>query len=225
MIGVRFDTKAFSKDLKNAMDYSIGFLEGAKIGKTLFLKGLGDNLSEVLKQYIDSNARANPEMLHHVYEWHKTGGPEARLFDIVYTVSNLGLSFKSTFSQSKSIQNGATEPFYNKAYIMENGIPVTIKPKKSNVLVFESNGETVVTPNPVTVSDPGGSSVEGGFEKIFDSFFTKYFTQAFFVSSGVKLKLENPSIFKKNFAGAKTGGRAKGIQTGQRWIINAGVVN
>lgn len=62
---------------------------------------------------------------------------------------------------------------------MENGVPVIIRPKKSPVLVFEDNGETVFTRNPVSVSSPGGEDAEGSFESIVDVFFTQYFKQSF----------------------------------------------
>ena len=61
---------------------------------------------------------------------------------------------------------------------MEEGIPVTITPRNSDVLVFEKDGETVFTKNSVNVDNPGGDATEGSFEKVIDSFFTKYFTQA-----------------------------------------------
>jgi len=74
--------------------------------------------------------------LHHVYEWYQTGSPAARLFDINYISNQIGLSFNSTFRQSVSIKSGSKVPFYNKAQIIENGIPVTIRPVSSEVLSF-----------------------------------------------------------------------------------------
>lgn len=108
---------------------------------------------------------------------------------------------------------------------MESGVPITIRPRRSDVLVFESDGETVFTKTQVDVLNPGGEYVQGGFEKIFDQFFNKYFTQAFLSSSGVYKYLESPQIYKKNFSRAKTGGKNLGKNTGYRWIANAGVVN
>jgi hypothetical protein len=178
---------------------------------------------EVMKEFIDSNARVNPEMLHHIYEWSLTGSPEARLYDISYTVSNLGLSFKSSFSQSKSIKDGSRTPFYDKARIMENGIPVTIRPKAAQVLAFDDNGETVFTRGPIEVLNPGGTQVEGGFEKTFDMFFNRYFSQAFLRTSGIARYLENPQVYKKDLPAGKNLGRSKGIATGYRWIANAGL--
>ena len=89
--------------MNNIVNYSIGFLEGVQKGKTAFLKVMGLQTVELMKEFIDSNARVNPEMLHHIYEWNQTGSPSARLYNISYTTSNLGLSFMSSFSQSTSI--------------------------------------------------------------------------------------------------------------------------
>jgi hypothetical protein len=218
-----FNSRQFKKDMNNIVNYSIGFLEGVQKGKTLFLKTLGMETVELMKEFIDSNARVNPQMLHHVYEWYQTGSPAARLYDISYTTSNLGLSFRSSFSQSTSIKNGSRTPFYNKARIMEEGIPVTIRPKTSQVLAFDDNGETIFTKSPVQVMNPGGTAVEGGFEKTFDMFFNRYFSQAFLRTSGVARYLENPQAYKKNMPAGKKMGKAKGLSTGYRWIANAGV--
>jgi len=218
-----FNSNQFKKDMSNIVNYSVGFLEGVQRGKTVFLKTLGMETVEIMKEFIDSNARVNPQMLHHVYEWTMTGSPDARLYDISYTTSNLGLSFKSSFSQSRSIKDGSRTPFYDKARIMEEGIPVTIRPKVAQVLAFDDNGETVFTRGPVQVLNPGGTEVEGGFEKVFDMFFNKYFSQAFLRTSGVARYLENPQVYKKDMPAGKRMGKAKGLSTGYRWIANAGM--
>jgi hypothetical protein len=218
-----FSSSQFKKEMNNIVDYSIGFLEGVQKGKTVFLKTMGMQTVELMKQFIDSNARVNPDMLHHIYEWNQVGSPGARLYDISYTTSNLGLSFRSSFSQSTSVKNGSRTPFYDKARIMEEGIPVTIRPKAAQVLAFEDNGETVFTQGPVKVDNPGGTEVQGGFEKVFDMFFNRYFSQAFLRASGVAQYLENPILYKKDMQAGKKMGKAKGVSTGYRWIANAGV--
>jgi hypothetical protein len=218
-----FNSNQFKKEMNNIVQYSVGFLEGVHKGKTAFLKVVGLETVELMKEFIDSNARVNPDMLHHIYEWNQTGSPSARLYDISYTTSNLGLSFRSSFSQSTSIKNGSRTPFYDKARIMEEGIPVKIRPRVAQALVFEENGETVFTKKEVRVDNPGGTEVEGGFEKVFDMFFNKYFSQAFLRVSGVAKYLENPVVYKKDIAAGKKMGKTKGLSTGYRWIANAGV--
>ena len=214
-------TNSFEKDLLNIANYSLGFLEGAQRGKKVFLDNLGRGVIFALNQYIDVEARANSSALHHVYEWYQTGSPQARLFDINYTVSNLGLSINSTFKQSKTIQEDGTTPFYNKARIMENGIPVVIKPKSNSSLRFYEGGQAVFTKKAVTVRNPGGNEVQGSFEKVFDEFMKKYFTQAFLRASGISDYISNPTIYKQNLKAGSKQGRSKGLSTGYKWITNA----
>lgn len=221
---IRFDGRQFAKDMKNIMDYSAGFLDGVQMGKQQLMHSIGLQSIELLKSYIDANAKTNPSILHHVYEWHQVGSPSARLYDIDYTISNLGLSFRSSFKQSDTIQDGSNTPFYDKARIMENGIPVVIVPVEAQSLRFMQDGEEVFTKGPVYVSNPGGKT-EGKFEQVFDNFFNKYFSQAFLRASGMGAYLQNPTMYKKNLAAGKRGGRSKGVSTGYRWIANAGVAN
>lgn len=218
---IKVNAKQFKKEMDNIMDYSIGFLEGVKGGKTAFLNNLGRKTIQTLKEFVDMNARIDPAMLQHVYEWYQVGSPNARLFDIEYTVSNQGLSIYSTLSQSSSIKDGSTTPFYDKARIMEKGIPVTIRPKKSKVLVFEENGETVFTKNPVTVNNPGGKDAQGGFEEVLDIFLNQYFKQSFLKSSGLSDYIKNPKAFKTNLKAGSKYGKGFGYSTGYKWIANA----
>ena len=220
---VLMNDKMFKKDMKNIIEYSVGFLEGAQAGKTQFLNNMGKLTTEILEEYIDSNARVNPKALHHIYEWYKVGSPDARLYNINYTISNLGLSFVSTMKQSTSIKDGSSVPFYNKAKIMEEGTPVTIKPNKASVLVFEDGGDTIFTKGKVVIANPGGSQVEGSFEKVVNTFFSKYFTQAFLKTSGIQQYLSNPVVYSRNLKSGKSSGRSKGMQVGYRWIANAGI--
>lgn len=219
---VKTDDSKFMHDINNILKYSTGFLDGVTLGKKQFLENVGRETIEMLKDYIDVNARLSPGALHHMYEWNQIGSPAARLFDIDYTISGVGLSISSTFSQSRSIKSGSNVPFYNKANIMEKGIPVTISPKKSGTLVFNDNGETVFTKSPVTVKDPGGKEVEGSYERTFDSFFNNYFKQSFLKASGIMDYLQNPQVYKQNLSRGKSLGRSHGVSVGYKWIANAG---
>ena len=122
MLKLVINSKQFQKEMNNIIGYSTGFIDGIGRGKQAMYAALGPQISELAEQFIDANARVSPELLHHVYEWHRTGSPEARLFDIDFTVSKFGLTFKTSLKQSTSIKNGSNVPFYNKAEIMENGI-------------------------------------------------------------------------------------------------------
>ncbi len=221
MIRSRFDTTQFEKEMKNIVEYSMGFVEGAERGKVQLLENIGKTIIEGLKQFIDSNARVSSDTLHHVYEWYQVGSPAARLFEIEYEATQSGLSFRSTFSQSTSIRQGSKVPFYDKARIMEEGLPVTIIPKARKPLVFESMGETVFTKAPVVVTNPGGDGVAGGYQRVFDQFFSQYFSQSFLRSSGILDHLNDATPFRANFGKAKTGGRSLGLNTGYRWMTKS----
>lgn len=222
MIRVNLDTRSFRKDMNNIIAYSNGYLEGVHAGKKIFLQNIGMNMSEILRKYIDAAARANPAMLHHVYEWYQTGNANARIFDIDYIVTDGGISFDGTLKQSTSIANGSRVPFYDKAKIMEQGLPVTIKPVNRQVLAFENNGEEVFTSKPVTIMNPGGEYTEGGFNKIWNQFFSIYLSQAFMQTTGLSQYLNNPRVYRANIASGKRFGKSVGFNAGIKWIANAG---
>lgn len=218
---VSLNTSSFQKQLNNVVNYSIGFLEGAELGKKVFLDNLGKGIIVILGKYIDLEARSNRMALHHVYEWYRTGSPSARLFNLNYTISNLGLSVNSTFKQSTTVSRDGTKPFYDKARIMENGIPVTISPSPGSALRFTESGNEIFTKKSVTVFSPGGDEVEGSFERVFDEFMTRYFSQIFLRASGLTRYLSNPVIYKRDLPAGSKIGKSKGVSTGYRWITNA----
>jgi hypothetical protein len=217
MITVKFDQKQFQKDMNNLTEYAVGFFEGVQRGKVELLKEVGERAREILYEYIDSVARVNPSSLHHVYEWYQTGSPEARLFDLQYSAAAGSLSMNATFTQSRSIKNGSTTPFYNKAAIMERGISVVIRPRAAKALRFVDEGQEVFTKGPVLVTNPGGQAVAGSFDRTFSEFFERYFTQSFMEVSGLAARIRNTSAFVRNFNRGKTGGRQLGNEVGYRW--------
>lgn len=222
MIKVRFKADAFRKDMDNIVDYSLGFLEGVERGKPGMMDKFSLEIKEAMKEFIDASARVNPRALHHIYEWNQTGSPDARLYNLNCEIRKGGISVYGTFSQSTSIKEGSKTPFYNKAEVMENGIPVKISPVNATVLAFDDNGEQVFTRGSVTVENPGGRETYGSFEKVFDQFFTQYFTQAFILSSRIMNHLSVPQEYVNSLSKSKTGGRAAGIAAGYRWVTMAG---
>lgn len=218
---VTVNTKMFDKQMKNIIDYSIGFLDGVKSGKTQFLDNLGSGIVFALGQYIDVMASANPKALHHIYEWNNVGSPSARLFDVDYRVNGMGLTLASKFKQSKTVSPDMTQPFYNKAKIMEEGVAVRIVPTGNKPLKFNSATGEVFTKNPVVVTNPGGDQVVGSFERTVDEFISKYLTQSFLRSSGLYEYIEKPVLYKKNISIGSKLGRSKGIETGFSWITHA----
>jgi hypothetical protein len=215
------DSRQFQKEINNIMQYSTGFLEGIERGKSALYVALAPKIAEMASQFVDVNARMSPELLHHIYEWEKTGSPEARLFDIDYKITGVGITFTSSLKQSSSIKNGSNVPFYNKAKIMEEGVAVTIKPKRANVLRFEVDGQEVYTSQEVHVDNPGGQT-KGQFNNVVNNFFGVYFRQSFLNSSGLLQYFKSPQVYKKNLTAAKRGGKSLGIKTGYQWVANAG---
>jgi hypothetical protein len=114
-----------------------------------------------------------------------------------------------------------TTPFYDKARIMENGIPVTIRPTKSQVLKFNGPNGEVFTRRPIKIENPGGDEAYKGFESAFDEFMLRYFKQSFLRASGLYDYIKKPSLYKKNLKAGSKMGRSKGIDTGFKWITNA----
>jgi hypothetical protein len=219
---ITFDDKAFFKDMKNIVEYSAGFLEGVERGKYGMLANVGQSISILLGEYVDSNARNNPQMLQHVYEWYNSGNRSERLFDIHFMLMRNGVSFDYTFRQSQSVRDGSRVSFYDKAQIMEEGRSVTIKPKNKDFLSFNIDGEQIYTSQPVEVKKPGGSYAINGLQKTMESFFSTYLTQAFVQVSGLKDYLSNPIVYKKNLNSGKVSGRSVGLDTGYRWMTMAG---
>lgn len=218
MITAKFNDKELFRDIMNVIEYSRGYIEGAEKGKPKFLVEMGAMTIEIAKEFIDTNARLDPQRLHHVYEWYLTGSPEARLYDIDYVVNKDSILFTYQFKQSQSVSRGSTTPFYDKAQVMESGMAVTIKPKNSSVLAFDINGEPYFRPGPIVVEKPGGA-VAGQFEKVLDMFFNQYFKQSFLRVSGLAYNLESPAEFHRNLR--KNKGRAEGIKAGYNWIVGA----
>ena len=152
--------------------------------------------------YVDSQARMNPKSLHHVYEWNKTGNKSARLFKI-NVLSTDGLSFKigSKFLLSKSaVPNEFSKRkhvFTSKASVMEAGMPLTIRPRYAERLVFETSTGVVYMPKgaSVTVTRPGGGKATGRFQIAYAQFFTGNLVNSAIKKSGFQ-QIFNSSLTK-----------------------------
>jgi hypothetical protein len=218
MIRVRYDTKNFNKTLSNAAEYSLGFLEGAKAGTIVFNTRLAQIAEDALKQYIDIKAKANPESLHHVYEWGRTGDSSSRLFEINSVANKNTIIFTGQFIPSSSVSESSNEPFVDKANIMENSISILVEPRSSDFLAFDVDGQQVFTVNSVFVENPGGDQVAGSFGRAVDDFFETYFTSTILKQSGIFEQLSFPKEFAQNFAlGAKIG-RSAGRKAGMEYM-------
>jgi hypothetical protein len=105
---------------------------------------------------------------------------------------------------------------------MEEGSPVVIRPKNASVLSFNDDGEQVFTKKPIIVENPGGTGVQGGFEKTIKSFFDSYFTQSFLQSSGVLSHLNDAKPYKNNLKSGVREGKSVGFKVGYEWAAKGG---
>lgn len=218
MINVTFNPIELNKILKNSVDYSNGFLEGADDNRLIFNEQLGLFIIEALGLYIDSKARMNPQQLHHVYEWDKTGIKSARLFDFNVKVTKNLINITGKFLKSKSIPPRGNEPFSDKAYIMENKIAITVAPKNASALVFEDEGETVFVTTSIVIENPGGDYVAGAFGRCVDEFFNRYLTYGLLNNSGIFDKLSKPVEYSRYFARGTKSGKSVGITAGKKYM-------
>jgi hypothetical protein len=167
-----------------------------------FSKLMFDQINLDFGNYIDALARSKPKSLHHVYEWKKAGNKSARLFKL-NKGTQVGLSFGISyqFLPSKTMvpsSNGKRRHmFMNKASVMEKGEPLVIRPKNSERLVFEIDGETVFMPKgaSVTVKRPGGSAARNQFTLAHSRFFSGKLVNDSIKRSGFQ-RLFNSSITK-----------------------------
>lgn len=222
LLTVKFDNIQLNKTLKNAVEYSHGFLEGVQMEKLEFNRMLGGYTVEALEKYIDARARINPEALHHVYEWNMVGNKKGRLYKFNVKATNNNIKFTGSFLSSKKPSDTSNQPFSDKANIMENSIAITVEPKRSNVLAFEVEGDTVFTRTAITIEHPGGDAVAGSFGRTVDSFFENYFTNA--LLKPFMNHLQNAKEYERNFASGTMGGRAVGVRAGRQYLRKSGVV-
>ena len=132
-------------------------------------------ISKYFEAYLDNMARANPYKYHHLYEWNRTGDKNSRLFESSIVSQNkvtLSYNFKPSIKPSDS-----GYIFRNKAFVMENILPMTISATDSEYLVFEVDGNFVKKKS-VYVAEPGGPEVGGSFTEIFNIFMTSMADQA-----------------------------------------------
>lgn len=225
MIAIRYDKKNFNKILRNAVDYSMGFLEGTDQGTIIFNTQLAKIAEDSLNKYIDAKARANPQSLHHVYEWNKIGKPSGRLFKISGRATKTNIIFSGEFLPSSSTSNTSDVPFVDKANIMENNISVTVSPVNADYLAFEVDGQQVFTMNSVFIENPGGDEVAGSFGRTIEEFFESYFTTTVLKQSGILDKLSFPKEFADKFSSGTRMGRISGRKAGMAYMsIKGGVI-
>ena len=218
---MKFDTKEFDKVMRNAIEYSKGFVVGIDSNQINFIKQFAEVVKEGAYKYIDSSARLDPSSLHHVYEWGQAGDPGGRLYQIEYSVGSKNIRFSSSFLESTVPAPNSSTAFFDKARVMESGQSVTIEPISGDVLAFEDNGETVFTTEPVNVENPGGVAVQGSFQSAWREYFENYLEQGFVRS--MLQELETPIEFKQGWG--KGMNFSTGVNQGKRYATIKGGIS
>ena len=222
MIRSRIKADDLIKKLNNTVKYSSGFVTELNKNKSLLNQKVGSTSIAAFYDYLDGLARSHPGMLHHVYEWGEVGNPMERLYDLSLQVNNTSAVIDAEFLESNIPSESGGEPFYNKAIIMEEGIPVTINEKNAKALAFTIDGQEYFRVGPITIANPGGEATRGSFVEAFNEFYGSYFTNVYLSAIKFYDYFSNPHIYESNFAsGANGGGFSTGKATALSWIAKA----
>lgn len=223
MYSIKFDGKEAMNMLNNLVDYSNGFIKETKAQQKTVTSRLAETSINAFYDYLDTLARTNPGMLHHVYEWGAVGNPEARLVELKKRLTANLANIDSEFISSSSIPESGTEPFYEKATIMEEGIPITVQAVQAQAMFIQYQGEEFFRTGPIVIENPGGESVRGSFVRAFEDFYNNYFDQVYLKSIRYYEHFKNPKGFSSNFGSAVKSSNAAGIgrTTALKWVLNA----
>lgn len=223
LITAKIRSKSVIDMLTNAVSYTDSFAKEINKNKTKITSSLAEGSIEVFYDYLDGLARSHPGMLHHVYEWGRVGDPSARLFQLKYQLSQTQALVSADFLQSDSVSETSNTAFYDKANIMEEGIPVVINETEAEALFFVIDGEEFFRTGPIFIANPGGSATRGSFVKAFNEFYSLYFNQVYLKSIGFYKHFSNPTEYSKYFKNAiKTkSARSLGKSAALSWIQKA----
>jgi hypothetical protein len=222
MIQVKIDGKKASKMLDNLIKYSNGFLEETKSKESTVTQRLADLSIDGFYDYLDQLARVNPAMLHHVYEWGRVGDPSSRLFELKRALSRNNAIISSEFIKSEVPSNSSNEPFYEKAKVMEEGIPIIIQEVRAQALFFEIDGEEYFRTGPIVIENPGGPDVRGSFVEQFQQFYNVYLEDVYLRAIRFYEYFMDTKEYEKNFKDAVKSNNADAIgrKTALSWIEN-----
>lgn len=223
MITARIKGDSVIKMLRNSVEYSQAFTAELNKNKSILNQKLGTGSIEAFYDYLDGLARSHPGMLHHVYEWGQVGDPFGRLYDLSLSVNNTSAVIGVEFLESRVSSPTSSEPFYDKATIMEEGRTIVINEVEAKALFFEIDGEEFFRSGPIVISNPGGESVRGSFVNAFNEFYGYYFSQVYLESIRFYQYFANPKAYEKYFGSAVKGGSSasKGKKAALSWIMNA----
>jgi hypothetical protein len=216
----KINAKKAMKVLNNLVQYSDGFIKETKAQEATVTKRLANTSVNGFYEYLDQLAKVNPGMLHHVYEWGRVGDPNSRLFELKTALSKNNAVITSDFLSSEVPSDTATEPFYEKARIMEDGIPVIIQEVQAQALFFEIDGIEYFRSGPITIENPGGPEVRGSFVQQFEEFYNTYLDDVYLKAIRFYQYFMDAKPYEQNFNVAMKSGNANmiGRRTALSWI-------
>jgi len=220
MITAKINTKSLLATVNSVIQYTDGFTSELKKNEGRISKKIAESSIDVFYQYLDGLARVHPGMLHHVYEWGQVGNSAARLFELTSTLTGKSAIVSANFLQSDSTPPNSDQEFYDKATIMEEGIPVVINQVDAKALFFEVDGEEFFRTGPIYIANPGGAATRGSFVKAFNEFYGVYFNQVYLDSIGFYRHYSNPKEYSKKFRSASKSrsARSLGKDAALSWI-------
>ena len=223
MITAKVRSKSVIDMLTNAVAYTDSFAKEINKNKTKLTSSLAEGSIEVFYDYLDGLARSHPGMLHHVYEWGQVGDPFGRLYELSVSLQGKSAVVNADFLQSNLASPSSREPFYDKADIMEEGIPLVIQEKDAQALFFEIDGEEFFRRGPIYIANPGGSNTRGSFVRAFNEFYNIYFTKDYLNSIRFYDHFRGSKEYQKNVKAASKSKNATslGRAAALSWINNA----
>jgi hypothetical protein len=168
------DTGKMPEKIIAAAEYHTGTLSelhNTPTNKNMIIRNALEIVGEYFGFYMDNIARRDPKSFHHVYEKDKAGQKNARLF--YYTISGSGGAPGIQYSfRDATVPERSGQVFRKRAFVMEDGSPITIKPRAGKFLVFDVDGEKIFTKQSY-VPNPGGLRVSGSFERAFEDYMNR----------------------------------------------------
>jgi len=168
------DTGKMPEKIMAAAAYHTGTLSelhNNQTNKNQIIRNALEMVGEYFGFYMDNIARRDTASFHHVYEKDKTGQRNARLF--YYTISGSAGAPSIQYSfKDATVAEESGQVFRKKAFMMEDGSPITIRPRAGKFLVFNIDGEKIFTKQSY-VPNPGGAQVSGSFQKEFELYMNR----------------------------------------------------
>lgn len=220
MISTKINAKKAMKILDNLVAYSDGFIKESKAQESTVTMRLAKLSVNGFYEYLDQLAKVNPGMLHHVYEWGRSGDPSSRLYNLKVALSKNNAVITSEFLTSETVSSTSNEPFYEKAKIMEDGITVVVQEVEAQALFFEIDGIEYFRTGPIVIENPGGPDVRGSFLEQFEEFYNSYLEDVYLRSIRFYQYFMDTKPYEQNFNAAMKSGNAHGVgrRTALSWI-------